>query len=83
MFSATVGYRRCTGCIESECENLNMCRKLYWSSMSSPIKREAPHMWKFKRTCENKKSEEKQPSTGKISLIDKYKFSSKNLISEQ
>ena len=22
-----MGYRRCTGCIESECENLNMCRK--------------------------------------------------------
>jgi len=84
-----MGYRRCTGCIESECENLGMCRKLYWSSMSSPIKREAPHMWKFrkvKETVEMVNDSEKDGkiadgkiSDGKVSLIDKYKFSCKSL----
>ena len=33
------GYRRCTGCIEDECEDIGMCRKLYWSSLNTPLKR--------------------------------------------
>ena len=74
-----MGYRRCTGCIEAECENIGMCRKLYWSSMSSPIKREAPHMWTFKKVGGQEKEETKSQKSEKVSLLDKYKFSSENL----
>merc|ERR1711981_531896 len=48
------GDRRGTSCIEAECEHLNMCRKIYWESLASPIKREAPRLWTFADKSEKK-----------------------------
>lgn len=46
------GYRRCAGCIEDECEDIGMCRKLHWSSLNTPLKRVRDQLGVYKLSDE-------------------------------
>lgn len=32
-------YRRCTGCINDECEDMGVCRRLFWNALNTPLDR--------------------------------------------